>query len=359
MKMRSTIYKSGFGYKTVVPTAWVESLKAKNLIKPTQGKRGKKEVYEVDKVQLGDLLFFSSPFEPFESREIELTSLCSRETDRKMKIVTAYLQGFDAIDLTIRGPGDFAQIEREIGEYIPGTKVEKISNEQFRLILPKEYNRIDEVINSMIRDLFSKLHDILSISLREFNQNRYMIQNRYEEAKKYERELDKMTYVLKHNLYLAISYPELCLRLNITDPKDFIHYSSIISYFERAADLHLDAMQRLKKMSEKKEISWPELEPFRNCYEEAYKILEDAIKGYKDRERRLTVIEGKMGRWENVYKDFYDTSEEIKKWIKEKSDIPPEAVRDLTILEGKIKAIPYIAANICEALYNMDKEILK
>jgi phosphate uptake regulator len=348
--MSSVVFLSGKGYKMSVPIDWI-----KRYGKPIE--EGKK--YGIDKTQIGRLLIISPPFDPNERRQINLMVRYSDKMERKMGIVTAFLQGYDVIYLTLRDLEDQTNIEAELSSYIEGTIVEKISKNRFKLEFPQQYSlSIDTILDSTVRECFEGLYATLYESLSAFPEERDVVRNQKVSAEKYEKTLDRVTYYFKRDTNLAFSYPQTSLRLKIEDLTDLIHYLTIISNFERASDIHYESVKLLETML-KEEIQWPKIDLFRDLYQEAFEIFVDGIESYRNPRRRFAVIEGKLSGWSN-YKGYIEKSKQVEEWIvRNENELPSRAIRYLTILEGKIKAIPDIASNISEAFYDMDKGILR
>jgi len=197
----------------------------------------------------------------------------------------------------------------------------------------------------------------LSNTLANFPNNGNELHRDIELAKEIERNLDGMLYYLRRQLNLALSYPELCVELGIESQKDFIHYSTAFSNFERIGDLDANIMIEIKEMLEEKmEILWPNLEYFEDYYKTAHQTVFDALDGRKDRDKRLKVVLGKYTGWKS-YDDLFEKRKRVINWIDQQS--VGRVVRHLTRLSDIIWGIPGSASNICEAWYNMDRKYWK
>lgn len=348
--MRAKVWKAGNSYQTTIPTKWVEEYATSIQ---------KERTYEIDKVLLGKppLLIISPPYKRDTQRILKTPIVPKDEIDLKMKIVNAYLEAYDVIDIDLKEHPEFATM---LDSYIRGgTLVRPLENNMFRLTFSYGYGvSVDDILYT-IRDALRGLHSAVAKNLAAFPSNSHEIEETAKLIEGNEATLDGTAFYFKRQLNLALSYPEVCLEMGIDDFRDFIYYDRVIENFERIGDLHFQAMGLLKKMlveASRSPFELPALRPFREYYEETYETVLDALQARRDREKRLRVIKGRMGGWE-TYGSLLKRRQEVINFIEE-NDKRPAVVRYLTRLDEIIWGIPGAASNVCEAFDNIDRLIL-
>jgi hypothetical protein len=126
-------------------------------------------------------------------------------------------------------------------------------------------------------------------------------------------------------------------------------------------DLHREIIEREIKISEKNKNGLSSLKPFLTYYEHAYEVIQISEGAITDPNKGLEIIEGKLSKpkWSS-YKGgiLLKSKEAMKRFIEEVarahySQNNPALIRDLVILEGKLRAIPDICSNICELAHNV------
>lgn len=344
-RMRSRVWKSGNSYQTSLPPSWVKKY----------GRRveAKGDRYEVDKVELGDLIFFSAPFDVYHRRSTEFLVERWDEADIKMRIATAYLDGYDNIDISLQeGSQAPPNFEERITSYVPGTSLQTLQPRKYRLTFSDGYGvSLDDIVSSTAKQIFQELHRLVSNGFGRFPSKESEVKSLLEDSQIYERRFDGLTFYLKRQLNVSLSYPELCSRLGINNIHDIIHYDAFIASLERLSDLHTEILSQVYKAS-KNRFAPPSLEPLADFYAEAYSTIPESLAGMSDREKRMKIIRGKMNKWTN-YGRLAKTSERATSFILNIRE--SNLVRDLVILEGKIQAIPDVASNACESLENMQR----
>ena len=93
----------------------------------------------------------------------------------------------------------------------------------------------------------------------------------------------------------------------------------------------------------------PKLDPFLKYYEECYQIFNHTLINFESKKFRLDIIKRKLAKWKG--EPLEELSENVTNFILEIKDA--KLIRHLTILEGKIQAIPDLTSNICENIENI------
>jgi len=341
--MRGTIWLSGRKYVTSLDNDWAKNISAH---------------YErqIEKIRIGDKIILMPPFDPLAGRRVKIEVDFNDLADLKMKVVSAYLEGYDVVDMPIKSPL-LKQIKEKLHKFVPGTVGEPTSdNRRYRLFFSELF--YDLSLKKMfvdMKEIFNELNTRTRGSFEAFPDSA-AIKNNELYAYEQEQRLDNITFYMRRQLNEVLSYAELYEKLGIKSEREAIHLSSIFGYFERLGDIHGEIIQRITKILKCNEIkAYPNLKPFLLYYDHAYETIKTSFDAQDDPRKGLEVIRGKMSE-EELWKDYRDgillTDEEKVKEVIYSPNNPPSIIRHLTILEGKIQAIPGISSNICELAWN-------
>ncbi|MGC9014960.1 MAG: hypothetical protein ACP5KW_11345 [Thermoproteota archaeon] len=314
---------------------------------------------EIEEVVLANKIILTPP--PREKNEIEINSEVTNILELKMKIVSAYMDGYDLI--RVPASEDFLrklnlnreEYLRKIQSFIPNV-ICRLSNDSSAYILNvhEEIYPIDKIFEE-IKEILEELKKRVVSSIESFPNSPTVIEEKIGKNETYikeqERKIDYITFLTRRVLNKALESAEVCERLEIKNDKDIIPFYTILTYYERISDLHLEIVYRLRKMlgRAKSDASNLNLEAFRSLYEKAYNTVETSLKAVKDAREGLGLILEK----ENLQNKFSKDKKDIKDLIEKQNN--KLLIRDLVILEGKILAIPYLSVNICELAFNKDK----
>ncbi|MEM3713307.1 MAG: hypothetical protein ABIM42_06775 [candidate division WOR-3 bacterium] len=349
ISMRSTIFKSGNSYLTTIPVDWVKKLK------PIE-----KDKYEIKKVIIGDLIFISKAEEKSQEKipTYEIGSDVLEplgKAEIKMKFVTAFLKGKNEIDIKVNSENARNFVEKDLSNYLPYVSIHKIERDKFRLSFERLLYglSIRDIIDSMVRKALEEQYKILIKTFEEFpNIHDDSSEN---DIKIYEKTLDGVGFYIKHQLNLALLNPELLSKLGVEYPQGVIYYITIISNLERIGDLNRDISEKLREIVNDREVLKPTLNELKNYYEEAYKVVFDALNSQTYKEIGLKVIAGKIANWEtDDYEKLNKARKEVLNWIfQQKSN---KLIWYLSMISDYIGGIMGAASNICEAFYNMQED---
>lgn len=325
------IWKTGKGtYVTSFPRKWVHE-----FIK----KFGDEVI-----ISLGE---YSIIITPAQEKIINLEINPTDEITTKMKIVSAYLKGYNKARILSKVPLE-DEIINKICAFVPGAvgvRVGVDKGELFFTELPYDQpveNLID-IVKETFREFKKDINNCFSVFPSKESIEGILKSIKYKEGK-----LDQILYYLKRALAKPDSYGRLGIEIG-----DIAILDSLFSNIERIGDLHEKITKRILKISKEgyKNIN---LMCFLEFYNIASEILFTAIDALKNPERGLEVIKGKRSKGWISYKGgiMKEKKEAMKDYIKSLEKEDSTLIRHLTILEGKLRAIPLVASNICEFAYN-------
>jgi phosphate uptake regulator len=335
-KLKRRIWKSGGNYVTSLPRSWAE-----NIVKNYNS--------EVEGILLQDKFILTVPYEKARKKYVRVDSI-EDKYKLKMDVVTSYLRGFDGVEFPE------TSVSKEFIQYlyftIPGMKGPELTPQKnFRISffpvydvsLKENYSNLKTIINELknvTKDAFKAFP-----SLTEINKSKIYVEN-------LEHQLDMMTYHVRKYLNLALSYADIFERTELKSDEDVIYVTSLFGYFERLGDLHKEVVERIEKIANTEFSKHGNLTKFLSHYELTTKYIDDTINSLgENRASSLKVIREVMEK--KAKKGLlYQREEELQKFI-ESLNTTPNIIRHLTILEGKLRAIPDICANICEVVYNL------
>lgn len=335
--MQGTIWIAGRNYVTSLPTPWGEKIK-------------EEYEYRIEKLQINSKIVITPPFDPFKKKKIELRIDPTNKAELKMKLVSAYFQGYDLIELISSSP-----IPKETIEYINEQTVPGIYGE-----LSTDGLRYKIDVTTPFEIQIPKILDNTKLIFQELYQGTTTCFKTFpkldETSKKYvsdlERKLDNTLYHVIRYLNKALCYVDIFEKIGLKDDRSIIHLNSAFVYLERLGDLHKDIVKRLDKLSKLNGI--PEISPFQTYYEHAHETIQIAIDSLSDPPKGMKLIEGKSTNWSSYREGALVKAEKgIKNIIYSQKD--PKVIRELTILEGKLYAIPDTSVNICEQAWNKEK----
>jgi len=335
--MRGTIWTSGRNYVTSLPTSWGEKIK-------------EEYEYRIEKLQINSKILITPPFDPFKKKKIELQIDPANKVELKMKLVSAYFQGYDSIELV-----SSSVIPKETIEYINERTVPGIYGElstdglRYKIDVTTPFEiQIPKILDST-KLIFQGLYQGVTTCFKTFPKLD-------ETSKKYvselERKLDNTLYHVIRYLNKALCYVDIFEKIGLKDDRSIIHLNSAFVYLERLGDLHRDIVKRLDKISKSNSIL--EIRPFHTYYKHAHETIQVAIDSLFDPPKGMELIKGKSTDWSSYRKGALVKAEKrIKDTIYSQKD--PKLIRELTILEGKLYAIPDTSVNICEQAWNKEK----
>ena len=336
-KMRGTIWVAGHNYVTSLPTKWGEKIKNEYNS-------------QIEKLQLNDKIIITPPFDPFKKKVITLKVDQKKTVKIKMNVISAYLQGYDIIELTSETPFSDDTITFLNKRTIPGFYGELSSDRKcYRLIVTTLFEvEIPNLFNE-IKSIIHQLSDYLQEYFKSFPRMNEIDKKCINDL---EHRLDEMNFHFMRFLNKSLSYADIFEKVGLEDDRSIIHLNSAFLYIERLGDLYTDIVKRLDKISKLKPSA--NLESFQTYYQHASEVLLTALNSLTDPYKGVEIIEGKASKWK-TYKDgvLIDAEKNIKQTIYSESD--PKVIREMTILEGKLYAIPDISSNICEQLWNKKK----
>lgn len=274
-----------------------------------------------------------------------------------MQILAAYLQGYNLLELKTENPLN-EDHKTFISSIFSGITDPELTRDFTYKISFKSISQ------SSLNDNFSKM-GIVFEGLKKTIMDSYedfpdkdALTNNYIYAKDLERILDNLTLQVRRYLNLALSYSEFYDLLKLRTDIQIIYINTIFGSFERLGDLHTEIisnMINLIDMDEKISIFNDKDSPFIEYYANAYDIICTGLDAIYDPSVGMDVIRSKMSEptW-SLYKK--GVLVELKNKIKDEivNVTNPQSIRQLTILEGKLRAIPDIVSNICEFAYNMN-----
>lgn len=340
--MRGTIWISGRNYVTSLPTDFGKEV-------------AEKHSSEVDKLYIDQKIVITPAFDPFKKRTLENVKIYSgSDNELTMKIVSAYLDGYDVVQLSDTAP---------IGENMKRTLLDVLPGISFReKVLAKKYEiMFSDIYEISLKDTFGRIKEIYS-QLGQRSQEAFGVFPDAESVKNImesnisilERELDYTAFQLRRYLNKCLIYPEFYEKLELASDRDIIHLTSIFCYFERLGDLHEEIVEQLFDISQllnRTDKSDFRIDPFLPYYVEAHKTILKSVDAQSDAWKGLEIINHKSRKWKDHILNRYQ--EEVKNLIFAQKD--PKFVRELVILEGKIRAMPDLSSNICELAWNKDR----
>lgn len=340
-KMLKTLWISGRNYVTSFPRKWAEAVKSK------YGNR-------IEMIQVNDRIIITPPYDPSRKKKVKLKLDSEDPAELRIKLISYYINGYDTVDLEI----PFLPKETEYMLYEKISSVVSRSPEGgYRITFPDVYELSLKKNLEELRKLFNALYEKTVDSFNNIS-NLQVVKENKEFVSDLENESDRITFQVRRYLAKTYQFAELFEKLGLKNERDVLYITNIYGYYERLADLHKEIHERLEKISK---LNTPvNLKAFSDYYTHAYKTIDVAINSFDQPDRGLEIIRGKRSNWEK-YQDgiLVKLEEEMKKSIEEvfnseniaeKNKI--KLVRYLIILEGKLRAIPDVASNICELSYN-------
>jgi phosphate uptake regulator len=336
----STIWISGRNYVTSLDKDFAEMIKREHNLR-------------IDKVRIDDKTIITPPFDPYRKRKTEVLLTTNSWAELKTKVVNAYLNGYDIVDIQSTSPLS-KELINLMQEAVPGVEILLTPNSlRHRVEFSGEYELPVKESFRFLTDLFKKFHETVARALGDFPDTTNLAQS-YLEVCNYEKETDNVLYGFKRQLKKAMSHAGLYEKMGLQSDKDIIELHGILTYYERLGDLHREIIEREIKISEKNKSGLPSLKPFLTYYEHAYEVIQISEEAVTDPDKGLGIIEGKLSKpkWSS-YKGgiLLKSKEAMKRFIYSQNN--PAFIRDLVILEGKLMAIPDICSNICELAHNM------
>jgi hypothetical protein len=336
--VRSKIWKSGKNYVTSLPTELAEK-----ILEKFDG--------YIEKIQIGDKIILTPPYDRFVKEGFKSCSSPDDTVKLRMEIVSAYIAGYDEVYL--EDLEESREIENKISksldeisyliakkEFTP-TGLFKIEFYEYTSSITSLQKEVENVFDSMTK----KTSEIFSnnLSIEEFKRHS-------EQIKRLEQRLDEVTIYLKRNLNKALKYVDEFEKLNLKKDSDIMHLIGIYTYYERLGDLHKEILERYEE-AQSYEF---DVKPFRDYYTLVSRMILETFEGFKNYENTLKII---RGRREHEKWSSYENGKLIEAKTKMKEYIlsldEPALIRHLTIMEGKLRAIPDLCSNICELIYNM------
>lgn len=334
-KLKRRIWKSGGNYVTSLPRDWAEKI-IQNYDSQVEG------------TLIDGKLILTAPHEKANKKYVKVDSY-EDKYKLKMDIVSGYLRGFDGVEFPE------TLISKEFIEHlyftIPGMKgPELTSQKKFRISFFPVYDVSLKENYSNLKVIIGELKNVAKDSFKAFPSIDEIIKNKIY-AENLEHQLDMMTYHVRRYLNLALSYADVFEKTGLKSDEDAIYVTSIFGYFERLGDLHKEMVERIEKIANTEFSKSGNLVDFLNHYEFITKYIDDAVNSLEEKEASLRVIrevmEKKTGKGL-----LYEREEDLQKFIESLKTIP-NIIRHMTILEGKLRAIPDTCANICEVVYNL------
>jgi phosphate uptake regulator len=333
---------------------------------------------QIEKICLNDKFIITPPFDPFKKLRLRTKADPSSKAELKMKIVSAYLQGYDELEVEMVFPPS-KQIAEDLRTYVsehtvPNLIIEELdeTHYKFAFTIPSEISLAEAI--KEVKAIFHGLNKYVSESLESFPEFSKSTESYVE---KLERKLDGILYNVMRYLNKALSYVDIFEKVGLKDDRSIIHLNIAFNNLERLGDLHEEIIKRLGKMATllgKMATLKPtvNLKPFLTYYKYAYETIPTAIDALEDARKGFEIIQGKISDppWSS-YKNgvLFEAEKAMEDIIHSLSSEAEKAekdiilsyfrlVRHLTVLEGKLRAIPDAASNICEQAWNKDREIL-
>jgi phosphate uptake regulator len=343
-KLRGTIWIAGRNYVTSLPKEWGEKIE-----------REYRSI--IEKIQINDKIIITPPFDPFKKLRLQIRADPNNLAELKMKVVSAYLQGYDEVILETASPLRSEIIEK-LKHMVPGLNIHTSPDEThytFTFVIPSTIS-LPEVIKGTKR-LFSEFKEYITKIFKSFP-------NFNETYKNYilqlEHELDSILFSVMRYFNKSLLYVDLLEKVGISDDRSIIHFFMSFVQLERLGDIHQEIVKNLEEFSK---IISPmklhlDLKPFLSYYENVYEIVQTAIDSLEDPRIGFEIIEGKISEWSS-YKNgvLIEEKKAMKETIQSFTD--PKIIIYLTILEKYLEAIPDISSNICEQAWNKDNKILE
>jgi hypothetical protein len=308
---------------------------------------------EIEEVVLDKKIILTLPHE--KKTTIRISSDAKDILELKMKIDSAYIDGYDFIEVPVNNELlrklnlKREEFKEKIQSFIPAMCIASDSS-TYVLEVHDEFYSLNYIFEEKIKKGLRELSKGVKNSLRFFPKKEE-IEDNETYVKELEREIDYTLFRIRRAFNKALESADLCERLGIKNDKDIISLYTIFTYYERITDLHSEVISMLKEMLNQKDAPGLKLDAFLKVYDRVYETVETSLEALKDAQKALELIL-KKEKLENG--EFPEERKEVEEFI-EKQDNKPLLVRDLTILEGKILAIPYLSINICELAYNMNR----
>jgi phosphate uptake regulator len=330
--MEGKIWVSGRNYVTSFPDEWGEMIK-------------KEYNSQVRRLQIGSKIIITPPFDPFKKREIEIKVDPSNKAELKMKVVSAYLQGYDLVRL--RSSSLFSE---DVIEYLREKTVPDLIGElsldglSYEIMFATPLGiPIPEILDE-VKNVFQQLKEYTSKSFEIFPKIEYK-----QNISVLEKETDKIYYRVMRYLNKALLYADIFKKTDLKDDRAIIHLQTAFTYLERLGDLHKEIIDQLEEISNLQPNL--NLEPFLTYFNHASQTIPIAIDALIDARKGTQIIQEKLSDWPS-YKEEKD---KIASFICSQDD--SRLVRKLSNLEGKLYAIPDLASNICEQAWNKEREL--
>jgi phosphate uptake regulator len=330
--MEGTVWVSGRNYVTSLPKEWAEMIK-------------KEYNFRIGKLQINSKVIITPPFDPFKKREIEIKVDPSNKAELKMKVVSAYLQGYDLVRL--RSSSLFS---KDVIEYLREKTVPDLTGRLSPDGLSYEVTfatrlgiSIPEILDE-VKNVFQQLKEYTSKSFEIFPKIEYE-----QNISVLEKETDNIFYHVMRYLNKALLYADIFEKTDLKDDRTIIHLQTAFIYLERLGDLHKEMVDQLKEISNLQPNL--NLEPFLTYFNHASQTIPIAIDALIDARKGTQIIQEKLSDWPS----YQEEKDKIASFICSQDD--SRLVRELSSLEGKLYAIPDLASNICEQAWNKEREL--
>ena len=342
------------GYKTMRGTIWISGRNYVTSLPTDFGEKVEKEYdSKIEKIRIDDKIMITPPFDPFKRKSLKTKANPNNFAELKMKAVSAYLNGYDSIDISLTSPVP-DEIIKKLQLSIPYMKIEFTSPKLHRMFFSELYEISLEKVFEDVGETFKELNNETRQIFKAFPNSNSM-DKMIVYVKSLETKLDNLCFQLRRYLNKALSFGGLYENLKLKSDKDIIYLTGVFGFFERLGDLHLEIGKRIREISGKG--TKLKLNSFLSYYNHSYDTIPIAIEAQENPWRGLEVIQGKFSEWDS-YKDrvLKLDKENVKNFIYAQKD--PVVIRELVILEGKLGAIPDISSNICELAWDMHRDVL-
>jgi len=332
--VKRKFWKTGKGvYITSFPVEWVEDFV----------KRFKEDIiilFDGDK-------FFILPI--LDERTIELEIDLDDYAGTKMKIVSAFLKGYDRVKMFFNRHVTQEEVNK-LCEFVPGALGKRVgANEGEIFFTERVYEAPLGEILVDVRRVFQELSEDVLDAFRAFPDRNNIVEIKNRRLNEKEKRLDEILFYIRRVSSNPLVYEKIGVSI-----EEVTILSPLFSNIERLGDLHKEIVERLEKIANivDRLLDLEDFSCFLDYYKLAYETIITSIDSVENPEKGLEIIRGKLSRWVS-YRDgaLIKAKERMKEYIFSQRD--PEIIRHLTILEGKERAIPDIASNICEFAYNM------
>jgi phosphate uptake regulator len=230
--MEGKIWVSGRNYVTSLPDEWGEMIK-------------KEYNSWVSRLQIGSKVIVTPPFNPFKKRKIEIKVDPSNKAELKMKVVSAYLQGYDLVRL--RSSSLFSE---DVIEYLREETVPDLIGElspdglsyEIMFVIRRGIS-IPEILDE-VKNVFQRLKKYTSKSFEIFPKIEYK-----QNISVLEKETDNIFYHVMRYLNKALLYADIFKKTDLKDDRAIIHLQTAFTYLERLGDLHKEIIDQLEEIS--------------------------------------------------------------------------------------------------------------